>query len=319
MAAAPHPHAPDLLTARLALRPFAPADVEALHRLFLDPGVRRWLLDDELVPIDWVRGEIEASDARFRAGSAGLWTVAERERPDVIGFAGFRPFHDPPELELLYGLHPAHWGRGLATEAARAVVDHAFQRLGFREVVASADTPNVASLRVMERLGMRFRARCERGGRDTAFYRLERSARVPEYEITSSEEADPADVEAVHDGLRAFNRQHAGPSGHRAVHLFLRDESGAVRGGLLGKRMWHWLYVETLWVDESLRHRGLGSRLLARAEAEATQAGCTRVLLDTFEFQALGFYERHGYSVFGVLEDFPPGYRRYYLEKSLSP
>jgi GNAT superfamily N-acetyltransferase len=133
---------------------------------------------------------------------------------------------------------------------------------------------------------------------------------------TSSLDADAAEV--VHAGLRAFNDRHAGPGGRARVQLFVRDEDGSVRGGLLGARLWGWLHVEELWVDDSLRGQGWGTKLLAQAEAEARHAGCTRALLDTFEFQALPFYERRGYAVFGVLDDFPPGYRRYYLKKDLS-
>jgi GNAT superfamily N-acetyltransferase len=90
-----------------------------------------------------------------------------------------------------------------------------------------------------------------------------------------------------------------------------------VRGGLFGRHLWSWLYVEILWVDEGLRGAGWGTRLLEQAEDEARRAGCNRALLDTFEFQALPFYRQHGYSVFGTLDDFPPGFRRYYLRKDL--
>lgn len=139
----------------------------------------------------------------------------------------------------------------------------------------------------------------------------------PTYVITSSPEADPADVDVIYQGLRAYNEAHAGPGGFRKVYLFVRDAAGAVRGGLLGRQLWGWLHVEMLWVDEPLRGAGLGSRLLAQAEAEARAAGCTRVFLDTFEFQARPFYEQLGYSVYGVQEDFPTGSRRYYLWKAL--
>jgi GNAT superfamily N-acetyltransferase len=141
---------------------------------------------------------------------------------------------------------------------------------------------------------------------------------MPDYAITSSTDAAQADVDAVIEGLIAFNDAHAGSMNRRRVHLIARDEHGVVRGGLLGRQLWGWLYVEILWVDEEARGRGLGTRLLTQAEQEAREAGCTRVLLDTFEFQAPAFYQRMGYSVFGVLEDFPPGYRRYYLRKELT-
>jgi ribosomal-protein-alanine N-acetyltransferase len=167
--------APLLATARLRLRPFAAADAEQLHRLFLDPSVRRHLLDDDLVSAQWVADEIDGSDALFAERGVGLWSIVLIGEADVIGFAGFRFFHDPPELQLIYGLHPRHWGVGLATEAAWAVAEHAFARAGFDEVVASADTPNLASIEVMKRLGMRFDRRLEKGGLDTTYYRLRRA------------------------------------------------------------------------------------------------------------------------------------------------
>jgi GNAT superfamily N-acetyltransferase len=135
--------------------------------------------------------------------------------------------------------------------------------------------------------------------------------------ITSVEDPRPSDVEAVMAGLRSYNQAHAGPPNLRRVHLFLRDAEGQVCGGLFGKEMWGWLYVEILWIHERVRGCGLGSRLLRQAESEAKARGCTRVLLDTFEFQAPAFYKRHGYEVFGVLQDFPPGFQRYYLKKDL--
>lgn len=140
---------------------------------------------------------------------------------------------------------------------------------------------------------------------------------MSEYNVSSSSEADVRDVETVHSGLEAYNDAHAGPARFRKVHLFVRDAAGTVRGGLFGRHVWGWLYVELLWVEESVRGNGLGTQLLMEAEREALEAGCTRALLDTFDFQAPTFYRRRGYSVFAVLEDFPPGHRRYYLQKEL--
>ncbi len=159
---------------RLELRPFRPEDTEELHSLFTDAAVRRWLLDDAVVPRSWVEAEIAASVARFRDGSAGLWAV--REPPDValLGFAGFRPFFEPPELQLLYGLLPAAWGRGLATEAARTAVDYAFDVLGLEEVRAATDVPNVDSIAVLRRLGFDDVGRTDEGAAGTVRFRLKR-------------------------------------------------------------------------------------------------------------------------------------------------
>lgn len=159
-----------LETPRLVLDPFRPADLDELHRLFNDGSVRRFLLGDALVPRAWVADEIAASEGRFAESGAGLWAVREKGAGTIAGFAGFRPFHDPPETQLLYGLLPAHWRRGLATEAARAVVTHAFGALHFRRVVAAADRPNEASIRLMRRLGMRHERDTADGEWGTVFY-----------------------------------------------------------------------------------------------------------------------------------------------------
>jgi len=72
-----------------------------------------------------------------------------------------------------------------------------------------------------------------------------------------------------------------------------------------------------MWVKEELRGRGYGHRLLTMAEEEARQRGAKNAYLDTFGFQAPDFYKQHGYQVFGELEDFPAGHRRYFLRKQL--
>lgn len=167
---------PDLDTRRMVLRPFAPADAKELLALFREPGVRRFLLDDVLVTEEWLADEIAGSEDRFTASGTGLWCLRLRGETDIIGFAGFRPFFDPPELQLLYGLLPAYWGRGLATEAAGAMCKHAFRGLGFSRVAASIDAPNTASARVLDRLGMTIRGATGEGPEATVHYVLERSA-----------------------------------------------------------------------------------------------------------------------------------------------
>lgn len=167
MSAAAHLH-----TRRLSLEPFSAADAEELLGLFVDREVRRYLLDGMVVTADWVTAEIDASTARFLESGCGLWSVRPSGEPSIVGFAGYRPFFDPPELQLLYGLLPSHWGRGLATEAASAVIDHGFVTLGLDEIRAAIDAPNIASRRVLERLGMREVERRGDDGAETVFFTL---------------------------------------------------------------------------------------------------------------------------------------------------
>lgn len=103
----------------------------------------------------------------------------------------------------------------------------------------------------------------------------------------------------------------------RPLVILLRDADGRLIGGLKGSTEWGWLHVEYLAVEEPHRRRGHGSRLLAAAEREALARGCHDAFLDTFSFQALPFYEAHGYRVFGELEGFA-GHTKHFLRKRLA-
>lgn len=129
----------------------------------------------------------------------------------------------------------------------------------------------------------------------------------------------PADAQVVVDGLRAFNEAVIGPPDEQPLAVFARDDRGRVVGGLLGHTKWRWCYVSKFWLPDALRGQGLGSQLLRGAEAEAWRRGCLGVYLDTFEYQALPFYQRHGYELFGTLEGYPPGYRQHHLRKPRPP
>ena len=136
--------------------------------------------------------------------------------------------------------------------------------------------------------------------------------------VTSEPNPSATDLEVVKDGLLAFIVEHIGIEPRSgSLNLFLRDPPGQVIGGLLGGWRWGWLYVDKLWIHADYRKLGGGSRLLTAAEAQAAAAGCTDAVLDTFSFQARGFYERHGYVVYATLEGFPPGHRQFFFHKRL--
>jgi ribosomal-protein-alanine N-acetyltransferase len=166
--------APHLVTARLRLEPFTDADLEALHALWTDPGVRRFLWDDEVISRDTVRQVIAAAAADFDRDGLCLWTLHEGESADVCGFCGLRPLSGRgPEIELLYALYPRLWGRGLAVEASRAALADGFRRVGLARILAITDAPNTASERVMQKLGMHFVKRALHDGLDTVFYAID--------------------------------------------------------------------------------------------------------------------------------------------------
>jgi ribosomal-protein-alanine N-acetyltransferase len=137
--------------------------------------VRKYLFDDEILPPEVAADIVQKSLGYFADVGYGLWALTRREADDtnaerLIGVCGFWFFHEPPELELLYMLSEDCWGRGLAVEAARAVMQYGFAALGMTRIQASTDAPNVASVRVMEKLGMTFLKQETRDGLDTIFY-----------------------------------------------------------------------------------------------------------------------------------------------------
>ncbi len=157
-------------TERLRLRPLMPADTDALHGLWTDAGVREHLWDGEIIAREKTEEVVLRSCELFETAGLGLWAVLPRDGEALAGFCGYWYFRDPPELELLYGIAAERWGMGLATEAARAMLRYGFEVLGFERIAASTDIANTASVRVMEKLGMRFERRAVVGGLDTLFY-----------------------------------------------------------------------------------------------------------------------------------------------------
>ncbi len=138
---------------------------------------------------------------------------------------------------------------------------------------------------------------------------------MPNYLITTEDQPAPEDVEFLIGSLIAYNTSRAEPENYRPLTIFVRDEGGRVVGGLRGHTGWGWLFISHLWLSEALRGRDYGTELVREAEREAVARGCRHAHLDTFSFQARGFYEKLGYEVFGSLEDYPEGHTRFFLRK----
>ena len=137
------------------------------------------------------------------------------------------------------------------------------------------------------------------------------------YQIEYVEKPEQSAWGIIGQGIHNFNQEQAGDNQFERLCFVLRDPDEEIAGGVIAEIYWGWLHVDLLWVRADLRGRGFGYRLLSRAENEARQRGAKNAFLDTFSFQAPDFYTRNGYQVFGELQDFPPGHRRYYLTKKL--
>jgi ribosomal-protein-alanine N-acetyltransferase len=142
-----------LMTERLVLRPVTTQDHAGLLAHWTAPDVRRFLFDGAILSPEEITRAIQDSARDFAVGGYGLWLIRERDGTDPVGTVGLRPLEDLG-LEILYSLAPGAWGKGYATEAARAVVEYALGPLGLPEVLAEVDEGNAASVAVVERLGM---------------------------------------------------------------------------------------------------------------------------------------------------------------------
>lgn len=149
-----------LETDRLRLRRFTSDDADALYELDGDPDVIRWTnLDGRRAPYAFYRDVLIPRNLAFyeKYAGCGYWVAEERATGDWLGWFHFRPGReDPDETELGYRLRKSAWGKGYATEGSRALVCKGFLEMGTARVSATALTANRASIRVMEKAGLRF-------------------------------------------------------------------------------------------------------------------------------------------------------------------
>ena len=137
------------------------------------------------------------------------------------------------------------------------------------------------------------------------------------YRLSLEDAPSRDDVMDVYNAIAAYNTAQVGDHWTGRLNIFARDLHGTIVGGIYGFTDRGWLRIEVLLVKDGWRRQGMGARLLAAAEAEARARGCHDAWLDTFSFQALPFYEKQGYFVFGALEHYPADHTRYFVRKPL--
>jgi len=145
-----------------------------------------------------------------------------------------------------------------------------------------------------------------------------------DYQIKVLPKPDPEFAIYLHEQIKEFNNQHSRwhkqarvEGAVKSVQIMVVDAKGRWQGGITALLFWNWLELEDFWLPETLRGLGLGSSILAQIEQIGREQGASKILLTTFEFQARTFYERHGYKVVGVVEDYPPGSNYYTMVKVL--
>jgi GNAT superfamily N-acetyltransferase len=121
---------------------------------------------------------------------------------------------------------------------------------------------------------------------------------------------------AVLDGLIRYNNEKMGRQKHRRLAVSLR-EGNKIVGGIVGEVWTAVLFIQFFWLEQGLRGKNFGTRLIKAIEDEARRIGATRAYVDTMSFQAPGFYRRCGYEEFGSIEGYPGGVTRHWLTKAL--
>ena len=164
----------ELQTPRLILRSFDEQDVDAMARLFANPGFMRFSLGVYTERKQTV-AFIEKVMAWDREAMPSLFAVTLRGENEIIGYCGFHHHPEMPgEVEIGYRLHPDYWNRGLITEAARAVRDHAFAELKLPRVISLVHPDNIPSRRVAEKNGMKVEKETTFRGFPTLVYAMTR-------------------------------------------------------------------------------------------------------------------------------------------------
>lgn len=121
----------------------------------------------------------------------------------------------------------------------------------------------------------------------------------------------------IGDLIRSYNRSKREAAESEPLNLYVEDDSGQVMAGLVAETFGNWLEIEYLFVKEDLRGQGIGSQLLQQAESEAKKRNCRFAFVNTYQFQAPAFYQKHGYKEVFTLKDYPCTGQRHYYQKDL--
>ena len=163
---------PSLETQRLVLRPLSSDDLEWLVTLRGDSDVMRYIGTEGALSREQTVQRLERYLQCWSEHGFGMFGIRYRDADEAVGWAGLQPLEQTGEIEVGYAFGKSEWGKGLATEAATAVVAWGFRECGLERIVAVATPENSASRRVMDKLGMRFDGIRYRYGQDCAYYSL---------------------------------------------------------------------------------------------------------------------------------------------------
>ena len=131
------------------------------------------------------------------------------------------------------------------------------------------------------------------------------------------ENTESQKAQKIGELIRSYNRSKREAAECEPLNLYVEDEHGQLLAGLVAETFGNWLEIEYLFVKEGLRGQGIGSQLLQQAESEAKKRNCRFAFVNTYQFQAPAFYQKHGYQEVFTMKDYPYTGQRHYSQKEL--
>ena len=165
-------------TERLILREILPADVEGLFQLDSDPEVHRYLGNKPVENKEQIIAAIEFIRQQYVGNGIGRWAIIDKESNNFIGWTGLKFVRELTNnhinyYDLGYRLIREYWGRGFATEAAKASLNYGFEKLNLSEIYALADYENIKSNHILTKIGLRFIETFDLNGIKHNWYKIE--------------------------------------------------------------------------------------------------------------------------------------------------
>lgn len=307
-------------TNRTRLRPFLLEDVDDAFRVFGDPVVMRYMTTGPDPDRDATRRRIERYLRLQEDRGFSKWAVLDRESGRYLGDSGLTVVEETGEIELGYRLEPASWGKGLATEVARAWLGRAFGVLKLDRLIAFAHPENAPSIRVMEKIGLIFDRRAQLGGMAVVVYAARRGnwfhAHAP-MGGSAVREARPSDAASIAGLITDLGYPTSAEEMARRLHGLLADplyatfvaEDGSrvvgVAGGALARyyeKDGVYARVVVLSVSRESQGLGAGAALVRAVEGWASARGAREIFVNSGNQRAEAhrFYASRGYTQTGI-------------------
>lgn len=317
------------------IRPLRIEDAESIFEYARDselPRYEPWKSHQNLQDAKQFTRDAIARNDKFPFDTLGVCLLNQPDR--VIGTFGIKPCDSEHQGELAYALARKHWRQGIGFEVCSALMNKAFNDCGFKRIFAKCARENITSKSLMKKLGMRYEG-CLRAVRhakgrfwDMEYYAIlddewrvqkDRQAEQAgqEYEIVYEPSPKSEDVDALGQGVVENARLKKGMKAIESFGFFVKTAQGKVLAGCQGAIYYGCLYTDLLWVSDTLRGQGIGTRLLKAAEQLGKDKGCRMATINTMDWEALELYQKLEYKVDLKREGYDKDSVAYFLSKRL--